>query len=132
MNLEKLKTIIDWFENSNLAELELDEADFKIHLVREGGVARQVPASQATEEPADVSNLLCAESNGVVHLKPEPGADDFVSIGETIESGQPLYILEAMKVFTTVNADRAGRLAEILVADGQEVRAGQPVMRFDT
>jgi acetyl-CoA carboxylase biotin carboxyl carrier protein len=64
---------------------------------------------------------------GVCHLSPSPDAPPFASIGDKIEIGQTLCLIEAMKMFTSVPATRAGALKAVLVESGREVDAGQPL-----
>ena len=61
---------------------------------------------------------------GTAYLAPQPGAPAFVRLGETVAEGQPLLIIEAMKVMNEIRAPRAGRIAQILVADAQPVEYG--------
>jgi acetyl-CoA carboxylase biotin carboxyl carrier protein len=68
---------------------------------------------------------------GVVHLQPTPGEPPFVQAGQTIHAGQTLCVIEAMKVFNEVRAERDATLQEVLVRSGQEVEAGQPLFRFE-
>ncbi|MGY4503971.1 biotin carboxyl carrier protein [Bradyrhizobium sp. GM24.11] len=67
---------------------------------------------------------------GIVHLQPAPNAPVFVSVGQTVAAGTPLCVIEAMKMFHEVRAEQDGTVAAILVASGQEVEAGQELMRF--
>jgi acetyl-CoA carboxylase biotin carboxyl carrier protein len=74
--------------------------------------------------------LLCAPLYGVVHLSPAPGEAPFVAVGRAVTAGDVVCVIEAMKVFNEVRAEHAGEVAEILVSSGQEVDAGQPLLRF--
>ena len=65
---------------------------------------------------------------GTVYLAPQPGSPAFVRLGETVEPGQPLLIIEAMKVMNEIRAPRAGRIMQILVEDAQPVEYGEPLM----
>lgn len=128
MDLDRLKAIIDWMANSPLSELELTDGDFHIHLVKTAdGVVTAAPVAAA--EPAGAA--VTAPSFGVVHLAPSAGAEPFVKVGQRVEAGQPLCVIEAMKVFSPVEAEGAGTVAEILVEDGAEVSAGQPLFRLE-
>ena len=127
MVLDRLKAIIDWMARSPLGELEIAEGDFHVHLVKAGnGVEVSPPASQPPS-----GHVVTAASYGVVHLSPAPGADPFVAVGQHVEIGQSLCVIEAMKVFSPVEAEQAGTVAAILVADGADVTAGQPLFRLE-
>ena len=71
---------------------------------------------------------LCSETVGVFYRAPEPGAEPFVSEGDLVAPGQQVGIVEAMKLMIPLKATHGGRVARILVADGQSVEHGQPVI----
>ncbi|MFE9189881.1 acetyl-CoA carboxylase biotin carboxyl carrier protein [Micromonospora sp. NPDC007208] len=68
---------------------------------------------------------------GTFYRAPEPGARPFVAVGDLVRPGQPVAIVEAMKLMNEVTADRAGRVAAILVEDGQPVEYDQPLVELD-
>ncbi|MEV1074814.1 acetyl-CoA carboxylase biotin carboxyl carrier protein [Micromonospora parva] len=68
---------------------------------------------------------------GTFYRSPEPGARPFVAVGDLVRPGQPVAIVEAMKLMNEVTADRAGRVAAILVEDGQPVEYDQPLVELD-
>jgi len=72
-----------------------------------------------------------APLSGVLHLSPAPGADPFVCVGQAIRVGDTLCIIEAMKVFNAIRAERDGTVAAVLVTSGNEVEAGQMLMRIE-
>ena len=65
---------------------------------------------------------------GTVYLSPEPGADPFVSEGDTVREGQTLLIVEAMKTMNQIPAPRAGKVGRLMVADGEPVEYGSPLL----
>ncbi|WP_410809077.1 acetyl-CoA carboxylase biotin carboxyl carrier protein [Micromonospora sp. 067-2] len=69
---------------------------------------------------------------GTFYRAPEPGAAPFVAVGDLVRPGQPVAIVEAMKLMNEVAADRAGRVVAILVEDGQPVEYDQPLVELDT
>jgi acetyl-CoA carboxylase biotin carboxyl carrier protein len=79
----------------------------------------------------DDPGLLTAPLVGVAYLASTPGAAPFVRIGDPIEKGQTLLIIEAMKVMNQIRASRAGRLARILVTDADPVEYGAPLMLIE-
>ncbi|WP_426390189.1 acetyl-CoA carboxylase biotin carboxyl carrier protein [Variovorax sp. R-27] len=141
MKQEQIKTLIDALAASDLAELEYSENGSTLRLVklsalgvatavRSPSAARKAPR-QALEETAAVASTEClAPLFGVVHLQPAPGEPPFVQPGQVVEAGQLLCVIEAMKMFNEVRADRAGTVQQVLVHSGQEVEAGQPLFRF--
>jgi acetyl-CoA carboxylase biotin carboxyl carrier protein len=80
----------------------------------------------------DDTYLVRAPLVGTFYTAPEPGAEPFVAVGDPVEPGQPLAIVEAMKLMNRLHAEVAGRVAEVLVADGQPVEFDQPLMRLST
>jgi acetyl-CoA carboxylase biotin carboxyl carrier protein len=69
---------------------------------------------------------------GTFYSAPEPGAEPFVTVGDEVRAGQQIAILEVMKLMTPVGADRAGRVAEVLVPDGTSVEYGTGLIALDT
>ncbi|HWU13001.1 MAG TPA: biotin/lipoyl-containing protein, partial [Caulobacter sp.] len=65
---------------------------------------------------------------GTVYLSPQPGADAFIKVGDTVSAGQTLLIVEAMKTMNPISAPKAGKVVEILVADAQPVEFGEPLV----
>ncbi|WFE55275.1 acetyl-CoA carboxylase biotin carboxyl carrier protein [Micromonospora sp. WMMD1155] len=97
-----------------------------------------VPASPAAEEPAASAPppvpgraAVRAPIVGTFYRSPEPGARPFVTVGDLVRPGQPVAIVEAMKLMNEVTADRAGRVVAVLVEDGQSVEYDQPLVELD-
>ncbi|HEX7868024.1 MAG TPA: acetyl-CoA carboxylase biotin carboxyl carrier protein subunit [Variovorax sp.] len=143
MKQEQIKTLIDALATSDLAELEYSENGSTLRLVKLAALgaapaARKPAATRraapgAMEEaaaPTAASAECLAPLFGVVHLQPAPGEPPFVQPGQAVEAGQLLCVIEAMKMFNEVRADREGAVQQVLVQSGQEVEAGQPLFRF--
>lgn len=92
-------------------------------------LATAVPAPAPTA-PASVAETINAATVGVFYRSPSPGAPPFVAEGDEIGAGQQIAIIEAMKLMLPVEADKGGRIAEVLVADGEPVEYGQPLFRL--
>ena len=73
-------------------------------------------------------DAVAAPMVGTVYLSPEPGGTTFVSVGDEVEQGQTLVIIEAMKVMNPIPSPRAGTVSRILIQDGQPVEFGEPLM----
>ncbi len=80
--------------------------------------------------PVPGEDGIRSPSFGILHRAPSPDAPPFVVLGDRVEAGQTLFLIEAMKVFTALPAPRAGTVDAILVASGEEVEAGQLLMRL--
>jgi acetyl-CoA carboxylase biotin carboxyl carrier protein len=144
MDLQQIKTFIDAMASSDLAEMEVSRDGWTLRLVRRGSAGaptaasgkpgfRHTPSSDTLPLPAAAAppdNEVRAPLYGVVHLKPSPGEPPFVAAGATVKVGQTLCVIEAMKVFNEVRAERDGKVESLLVKSGQEVEAGQALLRF--
>jgi acetyl-CoA carboxylase biotin carboxyl carrier protein len=93
-------------------------------------VASATPDAPAA--PAAAGDVLAASTVGVFYRAPSPGAPPFVKEGDQVTSGQQVGIIEAMKLMLPVEADRAGRITEVLVDDGTSVEFGQPLFRIES
>ncbi len=89
------------------------------------------PANTVASASADHRAAVTAPMVGIVYLAPQPGAQAFVRVGDTVASGQPLLIIEAMKVMNEIRAQHPGKIVQILVEDGQPVEYGMPLMLIE-
>jgi acetyl-CoA carboxylase biotin carboxyl carrier protein len=139
MDLEVIKALIAAMAHSGLAEMEFSENGWSLRLVREA--RRVVPresvalvARPAVPPPvvaqAPVERDLAAPLAGVVHLQSAPDAPPYVRPGQRVAAGDPVCLIEAMKVFNTVRAECDGIVDAVLVASGVEVTAGQALVRL--
>ncbi|PLR06075.1 acetyl-CoA carboxylase biotin carboxyl carrier protein, partial [Caulobacter flavus] len=88
--------------------------------------AAEAPAAAA---PAAVrGDAVKSPMVGTAYLSPQPGADAFIKVGDTVSAGQTLLIVEAMKTMNPIAAPKAGKIVEILVADAQPVEFGEPLV----
>ena len=149
MNQEQIKTLIDALAASDLSELEYSENGCTLRLMKQSALGAEAPrrsgvaaqqvrapaAVQVAPQPAHAQAPVSAEClaplYGVVHLQPTPGEPPFVQAGQAIRAGQTLCVIEAMKVFNEVRAERDAMVEAVLVRSGQEVEAGQALFRFD-
>ena len=145
MDLRKIKKLIELLEESNLQEMEIQEGEESIRLSRGGGVAApmampqmQMPvapapvaASPAVAEVAsdgpDLENALTSPMVGTFYISPKPGDPAFVKVGDTVAAGDVLCIVEAMKIFNQIEADRAGKVVAIMKESGDPVEYGEPL-----
>jgi acetyl-CoA carboxylase biotin carboxyl carrier protein len=89
-----------------------------------------VPESAVVAEPT-IGDAVTAPLVGTFYMAPEPGAAPFVSVGDVVEAGQQLAIIEAMKIMNRIDAERAGKVVKILVGDGEMVEFGQELIFID-
>jgi acetyl-CoA carboxylase biotin carboxyl carrier protein len=142
MDLRKLKTLIDLVAESGIAELEITEGDDKVRIVKfsqssaapvvyapEAPVAQVAAPAGAPAAPAAPAapegHAVKAPMVGTFYRAPSPGAAPFVEVGQTVKEGEPLCIIEAMKLLNEIEADKSGVIKEILVENGGPVEYGQ-------
>jgi len=136
MDTSTIKALIEAMAASDLSELEFREDGWTLRLSRRGGALPPLAAASPTgampSEPtsAVADNELLSPLAGIVHLSPSPGEPPFVAVGQVVEAGQPVCLIEAMKMFNTVTAEQHGTVTSVLVDTGAEVEAGQPLLRI--
>jgi len=149
MDLRKLKTLIDLVSESNISELEITEADGKVRIVKADPAAaviqhNYVPAPQmvaaqaapalataptpaVAEVPAETGHIVKSPMVGTFYRAASPGAKAFADVGMAIKEGEPICIIEAMKIMNEIEADKSGTITKILCENGQAVEFGQPL-----
>ena len=148
MDLRKLKTLVDLVSESNIAELEITEADGKVSIVKAepasaaplhfapgpAPVAAPAPqvntlaaASEPPPAPVETGHVVKSPMVGTFYRAANPGAKPFADVGDTIKEGDPICIIEAMKIMNEIEADKSGTVTRILCENGQAVEFGQPL-----
>ncbi len=149
MDLTYLEKVLRLFDDSTLTELEIEEEGAQIRLARQKEPAAQmqyamppqyaygppptapaaqaVPAAASGGAPALSANTHEVKSPivGTLYRAPSPDADSYVQIGQNVEVGATLCIVEAMKLMNEIESDAAGKIIKICVEDGQPVEYGQ-------
>lgn len=146
MDLRKLKTLIDLVAESGISELEVTEENDKVRIVNKvqtfavaapavtaAPVVAAAPATPAAatpapaEEPVVQGKTVTSPMVGTFYRAPNPGAEPFVKVGDHVEAGQTLGIIEAMKLLNEIEAETSGTVKEICVENAQPVEFGQPL-----
>jgi acetyl-CoA carboxylase biotin carboxyl carrier protein len=138
MDLRKLKTLIDLVSESNISELEITEADGKVRIVKTEPpaamaapppqpIAALAPAPAATAAPVEPGHTVKSPMVGTFYRSPSPDAKAFVEVGQAIKEGEPICIIEAMKIMNEIEADKSGTVTRVLCENGQAVEFGQPL-----
>ena len=152
MDMRKLKTLVDLVSESNISELEITEAEGKVRIVKAGyGVPTTMmmqPAGQMMMQPqhaahageaaasapaaeaapaAPTGHVVKSPMVGTFYRSASPGSKPFAEIGAAIKEGDPICIVEAMKIMNEIEADMSGTVSKILVENGQAVEYGQPL-----
>ena len=145
MDLRKLKTLIELVESSGIAELEVSEGEERVRITRTLASAQQglapaaiiataVPALHTAAPVAEVAKPAVAEGHvvkspmvGTFYRSASPGSKAFVDVGQSVNMGETLCIIEAMKLLNEIESDQGGVIKAILVENGQPVEFGQPL-----
>ncbi len=145
MNLKEIKDLIKVFNNSSLSRLKIENGDFGLTLEKgAAGIAVSAPIQQTTaQNPASVqvaqthsegekgvpdnAVYITSPMVGTFYRSPSPDSPPFVNVGDTVRKGQPLCILEAMKIMNELEAEFDCKILEILVEDGQPVEYDMPL-----
>ena len=137
--------VVELAVRHNLAELEVESAGTRIRVVREHAPAAPAPrgevapaiaallAQPAADSAESTAHLLNVEAPmvGTFYRAPKPEAPPFVNEGDAVKEGQVLCIVEAMKLMNEIESKVAGRIAKIVVENGQPVEFGQPLFLVD-
>jgi acetyl-CoA carboxylase biotin carboxyl carrier protein len=133
-----VRSLAALLEETGLTEIEYAVGERRIRVARGGtAIAYAAPSTAAAAESASEKPTVAAIDHpgavkapmvGTAYIAPQPDQPPFVKLGDKIEEGHVLLIIEAMKVMNQIRAPRAGRVAEILVADGTPVEYGQVLM----
>ena len=153
MDMRKLKTLVDLVSESNISELEITEAEGKVRIVKAGygvpttmmmqpaapmmmqapqghapaGEAAAASAPAADAAPAQTGHVVKSPMVGTFYRSASPGSKPFVEVGSAIKEGDPVCIVEAMKIMNEIESDTTGTISKILVENGQAVEFGQPL-----
>lgn len=137
MKFEQLVELIQTVSSSNLGEFKYEEGDFKISLKKEKGEVRLAEQSESVsdnvlEQPRESvksreGNVIKSPLVGTFYASPAEDADPFVQVGEQVQKGKILAIVEAMKLMNEIESEFDGTIKEILVENGESVEYGQPL-----
>ncbi|CDZ76743.1 Biotin carboxyl carrier protein of acetyl-CoA carboxylase [Legionella massiliensis] len=151
MDIRKIKKLIELLEETGISEIEIKEGEESVRLsrhsypmeaptqVRYAAAPPVMTAAQPVAAPAvpvadnkpavtgKPGHRVRSPMVGTMYISPSPDADPFVTIGKLVKVGDTLCIIEAMKMFNEIEADRAGKIVDILVANGDPIEYDQPL-----
>ena len=137
MDIQRIEKLAELVERTGLDELEVREGDFHLRLSNKGQswVAGEAPQRSAEQAAADTrankassaGHNICAPMVGIFYRSESPEAPPLVEVGQTVNKGDLLCIIEAMKMMNHVEAEVSGTIASILVENGQPVEYDQPL-----
>ena len=152
MDIRKIKKLIDLIDETGVSEIEIKEGEESVRISRQmfiqapAAAAATIPASPApvapaptaisdkseetvkpTAKPAASAHTLKSPMVGSVYLSPSPGAKPFVEVGQRVEVGTVVCLIEAMKMYNQIEADKAGIISARLIENSQPVEFDQPL-----
>ena len=148
MDIRKVKKLIELLDDSGIAEIEITEGEESVRISRYAAAApvaaapaaapapvaaatpasaAVAPAAAAAEAPEEDGYEVTAPMVGTFYAASSPGAAPYVQVGDRVNEGDTLCIIEAMKMMNQIESDVSGEVREILVANGEPVEFGQPL-----
>ncbi|MDC9592184.1 acetyl-CoA carboxylase biotin carboxyl carrier protein [Xenorhabdus sp. IM139775] len=148
MDIRKIKKLIELVEESGISELEISEGEESVRISR-ATVATAIPMTQQyisapvqqpvhaaapeapaiADKPAEISgHIVRSPMVGTFYRSPSPDAKPFIEVGQHVNQGESLCIVEAMKMMNQIEADKTGVVKAILVQDGQPVEFDEPLV----
>ncbi len=149
MDIRKIKKLIELLEDSDVSEIEIVEGEESVRIARSSGVAyapaapqpmhvmpASSPASIAAEsapadDPMPPGTIMESPMVGTFYRSSSPTAKAFADVGQSVNKGDTICIIEAMKIMNQIEAEISGTVRAILVEDGQPVEYGEPLIVID-
>jgi acetyl-CoA carboxylase biotin carboxyl carrier protein len=149
MDIRKVKKLIELLEESGISELEINEGEESVRISRYSTAPAQAPVSYAAppaapvpaapapapaheeeggEEALPSGHIVKSPMVGTYYSASSPGAKPFVNVGDSVNEGDTVCIVEAMKILNQIEADASGIVKAVLVENAQPVEYGQPLM----
>ena len=145
MDIRKIKKLIEMLQESDLKEIEVSQGDESVRILRRGlnetgankvfqqtEVYSAEPNIEQKIEPKKIEgNIITSPIVGTFYRKPSPDKDPFIKVGDSVEQGDVLCIIEAMKMMNEIKSDFSGKIVSIDVEDGQPVEYGQHIITIN-
>ncbi len=147
MDMRKIKKLIELIQSTGVAEIEIREGEESVRITREvnkatsvimaappaAAPAAEIPAASKPEAaaPEKDKHTVKAPMVGTVYLSATPGSKPFVEIGQTVKTGDVICLIEAMKMFNQIEADKSGVITARLVDNGTPVEFNQPLFTIE-
>ncbi|MBV1931773.1 MAG: acetyl-CoA carboxylase biotin carboxyl carrier protein [Porticoccaceae bacterium] len=147
MDIRKVKKLIELLEESDIAELEIKEGEESVRITRNKAPVQMAqavmapapaaatvvpvaaaPADEGAAAPALDGHIISSPMVGTFYRSPAPGSPFFVEPGQSVQAGDVLCIVEAMKMMNQIEADKSGTIGAVLVEDGDPIEFDQPLM----
>ena len=146
MDIRKVKKLMELLEQSGMSEIEIKEGEESVKISRYGNAPLMTPAiskqpaaivtpsqvesrtTAANKGAEESGDLITSPMVGTYYSAPSPSAKPFVTVGQHVNKGDTIGIIEAMKIMNQIEADHSGTVVEILVKDGEAVEFGQALI----
>jgi acetyl-CoA carboxylase biotin carboxyl carrier protein len=145
MDIRKIKKLIEMLQESDLKEIEVSQGDESVRILRDRFV--QTNENKIIQQPEVFSvepeiqqkietskaegNVITSPIVGTFYRKPSPDKDPFIRVGDTVEKGDVLCIIEAMKMMNEIKSDFSGKIVSINLEDGEPVEFGQSIITIN-
>ena len=145
MDIRKIKKLIEMLQESDLKEIEVSQGDESVRILRDSFV--QTNGNKIIQQPEVLSaepeiqqkietskaegNVITSPIVGTFYRKPSPDKDPFIRVGDTVEKGDVLCIIEAMKMMNEIKSDFSGKIVSIDLEDGAPVEFGQSIITIN-
>ena len=134
MDLEQIEKLVEIIEKSTLKEITVEEGNLKINLKRENNIeiqsiSKNIEKKVEIVEELDEESFITSPIVGTFYSAASPETPAFVRVGDTVKKGQPVCIVEAMKLMNEINCDFDCEIEAVLVSNEQKVEYGQPLFR---
>ena len=145
MDIRKIKKLIEMLKESDLKEIEVSQGDESVRILRDRFV--QTNGNKIIQQPEVLSaepeiqqkietskaegNVITSPIVGTFYRKPSPDKDPFIRVGDTVEKGDVLCIIEAMKMMNEIKSDFSGKIVSIDLEDGEPVEFGQSIITIN-
>ena len=145
MDIRKIKKLIEMLQESDLKEIEVSQGDESVRILRDRFV--QTNGNKIIQQPEVLSaepeiqqkietskaegNVITSPIVGTFYRKPSPDKDPFIRVGDTVEKGDVLCIIEAMKMMNEIKSDFSGKVVSIDLEDGEPVEFGQSIITIN-
>lgn len=145
MDIRKIKKLIEMLQDSDLKEIEVSQGDESVRISRDNNtqIYAELPIQKQFANKASAvfqeeisqdevkGNIVTSPIVGTFYRKPSPDKDPFIKIGDLVEEGDILCIIEAMKMMNEIKSEYSGKVVSINVEDGQPVEYGQHIITIN-
>jgi len=146
MDIRKIKKLIEMLQESDLKEIEVSQGDESVRILRGGQSENHfvtpemqtqivqpphVLTEKVNDEKLEIGSAITSPIVGTFYRKPSPDKNPFIKVGDSIEAGDVLCIIEAMKMMNEIKSDISGKIISIDVEDGEPVEFGQRIITIN-